>query len=174
MRFLLLLFLLNCIPFKMRAIELRITVDSVGNSTSCVKGKFHGSICVQQFKWNRWVTVDTLAMNLLLNDTCFERRFFLHSGENQFRLEALFTNPFVTTCYSKVAKTHNSDTLVRCGTEGPCGSFITFHQVTHWELYDRAGTFLSAGVSQRVQFSGLAKGAFIIYYDNCSAEFYKN
>jgi len=160
---------------KAHAIELSINVDSVGNSVSCITGSFHGSIYVLQFKWNRWVSVDTLGLNIQWKDTCISKKLFLHSGENQFRISAVYTNPYVGSCLSYVTKTAGSGIDCGCNFGEVCGPSgrIKLKCESRWEIHDQNDVFLKSGTSILVPVSDLPKGGYYLYFDNCHSEFFK-
>lgn len=150
-------------------VELSISVDSTGKSQSCIKGNFHGTLIIQQFRWNKWCNVDTLGYTIAWKDSCIVQNIRLHSGENQLRLLAEPTNPYVDPIYSVIAKTTTS---IECDLINRCGK-IEFTSATYWEVADRNGKVFMSGYSGRVPFESLPKGGYVLNYDNKHSEFFK-
>ncbi len=162
--------LLVLTAIRVFAVELSISVDSVGIARCTVKGDFHGRLIVQQFRWNEWCDVDSLGINRFWGDTCGECYVHLHGGENQFRVMAVPTNPYIYSFYSGVFKTTTSKV---CDFDGKCHR-IGFTVETYWEMRDQYGLVLKSGYSRIVNTDGLLKGGYFLYYDNKRSEFFKN
>lgn len=150
-------------------VELSISVDSTGKSQSCIKGNFHGTLIIQQFRWNMWCNVDTLGYTVDWKDTCIEQNIRLHSGENQLRLLAKPTNPYVDPSYSAIVKT---TTTIQCNFTSKCNGLILFGCITYWEIHNDKNELVESGNSDRIKITDLPKGGYYLYYDNSMAEFF--
>lgn len=163
------MFLLSLSCLNGLAIELSISVNDSGETKSCITGNFHGLLIVQQFRWNEWRNVDTIGSHQQWSDTSVAGAVFLHGGENQIRLLAVPTNPYIDTFQSPIAKVTSSTV---CNFDGKC-YHIGFTVETIWEKRDKTGKVLRSGHSFVVNTNGLPKGGYYLYYDNKRSEFFK-
>ncbi len=150
-------------------VELSISVNSSGETKSCVTGRFHGILIVQQFRWLEWRNVDTVGINQQWSDSCILGTVFLHSGENQIRLVGIPTNPYMESYKSAISAITTSTV---CNFDGKC-NHIGFTVKTIWEIRDQDGVLLRTGFSSIVNTDGLPKGGYFLYYDNKRSEFFK-
>lgn len=174
MRFCWLIFFLF-LATKANALDLTLDADSTGLANCCVKGKFHGRLVIEQFRWNRWVVMYSFGSNQHWTDTCLETKLMLHSGENQFRFTAVPTNPYVDLVNSGVTKVIDSSNESVCGFAMVCGPSdrITLKRMSYWEIHDQVGRTLKSGTSADIPVGDLPKGGYFLYYDNCISEFFR-
>lgn len=171
----LILFTLTFTACKANAVTLTITVDSIGNANCCVHGEVNGKLLVQQFRWNKWVSMYTFGSFETWKDTCVDNRVMLHSGVNQFRLVVAPNNPTQDSLFSTVFVIGDERQQVNCGLARVCGPSdrFTLNAVSYWEIYDQYGTIIKSGTSLEIPVSDLPKGGYFLNYDNCTAEFFK-
>ncbi|MDQ3110949.1 MAG: hypothetical protein M3R17_13735 [Bacteroidota bacterium] len=126
---------------------------------------------VQQFKWNKWISWDTIS-SAYKNDTVdYRTRIgkYLHSGENQFRVIAISKGETISS--SKVVKMSEKKGPVLILNQ--CTTDIKFNHETYWEIYDMYGAKIKQGYGKTVPTQDLDKGGYFLNYDNATTEFFK-
>lgn len=157
------------------ALDLTIKVDSLGVVNCCVKGDFVGRLAVEQFRWNRWVVMYSFGGIEYWKDSCVQTRLFLHSGVNQFRLAAVPANPYIDVICSKVVTIGDPADTSGCGFARVCepSDRITLKRPSYWQIHDENDSYVKVGTSRVIPIADLPKGRYVLYYDNCTAEFYR-
>lgn len=127
------------------------------------------SFTVQQYKWNKWVSVYEIKGKGTPGKNRYACKVLLHSGENMFRVQQRTYN----------RPPQSKQLVVR--SETPAVTFkpavvtgiITFSAVTQYELYNEMGTLLKKGVSDKIDCSDLKLGMYYLNYDNQMGQFQK-
>lgn len=128
---------------------------------------------IQQFKWNRWVTWDTIQSLNQKDSVKYSHKIskYIHSGQNQFRIKAVNVTPKLIISRTVIFKNKEFDVFELRGhfpyyQENP----ITFKVNTYYELYDKSGTKLKYGYGNSFDIKDLPKGIYYLNYDNKMTE----
>lgn len=161
--------LLFCWLTEMQAIELTISLDTSGVTISTVKGSFHGSLYVEQFRWNRWCRIDTLGENVSWHDTTLTGKAYLHSGLNQLRLTAVPSNPYMHNVSSSLL---NVETQIECRMYSRCNGDYEFSTPTYWEIRNEQDSLLYSGYGTFIRHKQYPNGRYSLYYNHSWTQFY--
>lgn len=154
-----------------------IAVTNTGKltwSTTEEKGKL--PFIVEQYRWNKWVTVGEVSGKGTSGANSYEFQVAPHSGENTVRVvqidhsgtkrtsqESKFTStvPVITKSPAKVKDIIN---------------FLANGQAieTRYEIYDAYGNIVKKGVGSSVNCENLLRGVYYINFDNINEKFIKN
>lgn len=122
---------------------------------------------VQQFKWNKWVTVGEVQGVGNPGEHSYSFQAIAVSGDNRFRViqksgdgrvrvspevKMNSASPEVTFVFDKKTKE------------------VVFNSQTSFEIYDEYGQIIKRGYSATVEMEELNKGKYYINYDNTYAE----
>ncbi|MFL5762844.1 MAG: hypothetical protein ACJ77K_02810 [Bacteroidia bacterium] len=118
---------------------------------------------IQQFRWNKWITIDTVPNKHMDGKTEYSWKIPLHSGKNEVRLYQK------NDCISRTAECSNAKDQVR--TISYCGNGIKFNTETDYEVYDQYGTAKMKGHAAYISFEDLEKGQYFLNYDDKMGEF---
>lgn len=125
---------------------------------------------VQQYKWNKWVTVGEVQGVGTASMNSYAFQVDLCSGENKFRVmqkgyerevkyspvvNVISTTPKVTFTYSKSEKA------------------VIFSAETNFEVYDKYGQLKKKGYGLTIDVGNLSKGEYYVSYDSSVDEFRK-
>ena len=127
---------------------------------------------VQQFRWNKWVSWDTLTGDELVDSATYSVsiRKYLHSGQNIFRVCA-FAEGVEPKFSEKVfySEKDNGDILKRVFLQSASDSLIEFKQQTFYQLFDKNGDIVRSGYGNSFSRKGLDPGTYYLNYDNKTA-----
>jgi hypothetical protein len=150
---------------------LEFKVDEAGQLTFVTKGE-NGPLDfkIEQFKWNKWVEVGSIQGKGTTEKNTYTSKVILVPGENKFRIKQIGNNgkklyspeAKVLAFISKVNMTHNKSK-----------DLIEFDRETQYEVFNVYGNIVMKGISKSIDIKSLAKGNFIINYDNTYGEFKK-
>ena len=132
----------------------------------------NGSIpyIVQQYRWNKWITIGKVEGNGLPTINKYKLKVRTHTGTNIFRLSQ--------TDYTGNAKhspriTHESKKpKVNFGPEKVKDELL-FTSETLYEIYDKYGNVVLKGFGNKVNLENLQSGLYYINYDNTMGSFRK-
>ena len=155
--------------FKTEEILLEddILVWKVSNETGSLPFK------VQQFKWNKWITVGEVNGKGTVGENEYKFRVNEVSGENRFRVMQKSGNG--KTRVSGEAVSNSSDIQVVFNYDKK-QDMILFSRETNFEVYDAYGRIVKKGFSSSINTIDLEKGKGVVYYinyDNTYTEFRK-
>jgi hypothetical protein len=123
---------------------------------------------VEQFKWNKWVTVGEIAGVGTPDMHEYQFKVSTHSGENKFRIKQVGVD------YRKVSKEITYSSM----TDKPNYALTKHHDAlqfsgeTSYELYDDYG-IIKKGYGKEIDLRNLKKGKYYLCYDNQITEFEK-
>ena len=117
---------------------------------------------VEQFKWNKWVTVGEVAGKGNWAENSYSAPVRFHSGENRFRIRQ--TDSRNDSKYSKEVRIRSRVTPVTYSIEK--NSQIVFSHTTMYEIYDFYGRIVFKGVGEVVKIDSLERGRYYLNYDN--------
>ena len=128
---------------------------------------------VQQFKWNRWITLDSIQ-SLNQKDSVkysFKTSKYIHTGQNQFRIKANNATPKLIISKTVTFKTKELEIFRLMGhfdyyKTNP----IKFKQDTYYELYDINGKKVKSGYGKSFFINDLPKNIYYLNFDNKMTE----
>lgn len=125
---------------------------------------------IQQFKWNKWVTVGELMGNGTKTKNVYKYQAQLTSGNNKFRVAQK----------SYEGDLRKSQTCEIVGTVAPVTfkydkklKTINLSSETSYELYNVFGQIVKRGRGVSIDCSALPKGEYYLSYDNKTEKFMK-
>lgn len=139
--------------------------DSLLMFTVSEKESESGKYVLQQFRWNKWNSFDSIA-SCRPNDTCtytFSLSRHLHPGTNKFRVYRPGATVSSGTFEIFVPEAEETN-LEQKITNGP----ISLPHKTWYELWDEYGKRIRFGYGDTIDISSLYKGTFYLNYDNKS------
>lgn len=153
--------------------EFTLRADSTGWTEVCIKGKFNGTIAVQDYRWNKWVGMSYFTLNST-GDTCMVTNIPMHSGMNRLRLQMHPADTTIKWFCSADISVSNGRRLPNNGLKPRYGLEDTIHlpQFSKWEIYDQYGNLMRTGSSWLIPLSGLNGGGYFLNYDNITIEFF--
>ena len=128
---------------------------------------------VQQFKWNKWVTVGEVEGNGSFGTNTYKFKVNAVTGKNRFRViqksgdGRTKVSPEVVYDSSVAAVTFEYDKKL---------DNVVFSRETSFEVYDAYGRIIKRGFANLIDVADLEKGRNVVYYinyDNTFAEFSK-
>lgn len=122
---------------------------------------------VQQFKWNKWVTVGEVQGIGNPGNHSYRFQAIPVSGKNRFRVMQKSGDGRVRV---SPEVTFQSGTPVVNYTFDKKTKSVVFDMQTSFEVYDEYGQIVKRGYDQSVQMEDLKKGLYYINYDNTYAE----
>nr|WP_320117674.1 hypothetical protein [uncultured Marinifilum sp.] len=125
---------------------------------------------VQQFRWNKWITVGKLDGKGNNESNNYKLNVRLHSGKNTFRL--CQTDFSGIPRYSAKIIYQSKQKQISYGPEKIKDNLI-FSDSTLYEIYDSYGTIILKGYGAKIDLKGLQTGSYYINYDNTMDSFKK-
>lgn len=123
---------------------------------------------VQQFKWNKWVTVGEVMGKGTSTKNSYSFQTTQVSGKNKFRVVQK----------SAEGKLRSSDAVEYASNREPVSftydrrsTSITFSGETNYELYNAYGQIIKRGFGTTADLSNLPKGDYYISYDSTTGKF---
>jgi len=137
-------------------------------STTGEQGKL--PFVVEQFRWNKWVTVGELTGKGTAGSNSYNFDVTPHSGSNKIRV--------IQVDHTGKKRASNAITF---DSSIPVPSFspikvkksLKFTAEIKYEIYDAYGVIVKKGTNLEVDCSNLKKGAYYINYDNKNDKFIK-
>lgn len=134
-----------------------------------IKGSGRLFYHVQQYRWNKWISVSESEMIDLPQEVEADLSGTIHSGENKFRI-VVTQKPSGKRYYSKAVywnaqKEHPDYSYDREKQE------LVFSQTTQYEIYDAWGNIVKKGVDEWVDLHDLKPGPYYVNYDNQTGKF---
>jgi len=128
---------------------------------------------VEQFKWNKWVKIETVAGKGTSSLSSYSCKVDFHSGENKFRVKQLD--------YTKKARYSDEVTYTSMAAEvtflpgdgKKATDKITFSASTSYEIYDYYGRLKLKGKAASADISSLDVGTYFLNFDNVTQTFEK-
>ncbi len=118
---------------------------------------------IQQFKWNKWITVGEVSGMGRMNENTYSFEADLHSGRNTFRVAQQTSEGKLR--YSDPVHCESAK-MVTLQTElKKVESEIQFSDNTHFEIYDAYGRMVKRGISNTVDVKKLQNGQYYLNYD---------
>lgn len=119
---------------------------------------------VQQFKWNKWVTVGEVIGLGRMNGNRYSFKVDAHSGENTFRIAQRSGNGKgrYSDEVTYLASDRNPVTII----SSKISNKMSFSSQTHFEIFDEYGRLVKRGYDRSVNLTDLGKGQYYINYDN--------
>lgn len=128
---------------------------------------------IQQFKWNRWITCDSIQ-SLNQKDSVkysFKVSKYIHTGQNQFRIKANNITPKLIISKTVIFKAMEIEVFKLMGHfDYYKTNSITFKQNTYYELYDRNGKQVKCGYGKSFFINDLPKDIYYLNFDNKMTE----
>ncbi len=128
---------------------------------------------VEQFKWNRWVVLDTVRGKGRLEKTNYSTKINFISGLNKFRVRQIDSEKTSRTSSVVQYKNITSAVTYSLKKNKDEGHSIIFSKSTQYEIYNSIGKFERNGYAKEVSIVALAKGKYFLNYDNKSETFEK-
>lgn len=153
-----------------KARDIAMVVDTTGKAVICIGNNMNASINIQQFRWNKWITVQQIEIRDV-HDTCFTASVPMHSGENLFRLQETDSGR-VVFIGNTVRVEHGSAITDGVSIKYGLNDTIVVGFATMWEIYDSYGNLLRKGTSERIPLNGLEEGGYYLNYDNRTTQFF--
>ena len=119
---------------------------------------------VQQFKWNKWVTVGEVIGTGRMERNHYSFQLDSHSGRNIYRI-AQKTNKGKGRYSEEMVFEQNSKAPVMINSMKVTNK-LAFSNATHYEIFDEYGRLVKRGFDQEVNVAGLDKGLYYVNYDN--------
>jgi len=141
-----------------------VKIDKAGKISWHGKGILFGPFTIEQYKWKKWVTVNTINVSDSLVSGGYEVVPKIHSGFNQFRIS--YIDEKENVIYSKAIKHRPSSVKEVFLTSIKVKEEILFTEETAYEIYDDIGNFIKDGYGINVSVSELPKGKYWINFDN--------
>jgi len=122
---------------------------------------------VQQFKWNKWVTVGEVQGKGDPGEHSYSFQAIPVSGENRFRViqksgdGRVRVSPEVETVSNAPEVVYTFDKKTKS---------LEFDQQTSFEVYDEYGQIVKRGYNSSINMEDLKKGLYYVNYDNTYAE----
>lgn len=140
-------------------------------ATICVPKNKLWSINVEQFRWNKWVFVNRVEIDIEREtDTCFVIQVDLHEGENIFRLKLLDHGKTISVCAPVTMTIIPTSSRVEPANSYGQADTIHMPDMSMWELYDHYGNLVWRGNSRLIPIRGLEEGNYYFCYDNVIIE----
>jgi len=125
---------------------------------------------VEQFRWNKWVTVATIDGNGTLGTNQYSAKVDCHDGNNRFRVKQIdYTRK---PRFGKEIRYRSMDPEVTYTIEKSMAE-IVFSRETMYEIYDYYGNLVDKGIAAKVNISSLTKGDYFINYGTKTETFKK-
>ena len=122
---------------------------------------------IQQFKWNKWVTVGEVQGEGNPGKHDYSYQSVLVSGDNRFRvIQKSGDGRVKVSTEVKVQATSSQVTY----TFDKKAKALIFTSQTNFEVYDEYGQIVKRGFNNRVDMEELRKGLYYVNYDNTYAE----
>ena len=172
MRCVLLLFIIFPL-FSFSQDTIRLKADSVKADSSkivwnCSHPEGVDSFIVQNFKWNRWMTVKTVLPDSSIK--CYYSVMSWHSGDNDCRIGFCKKKKIKFTQEVKFFKKYPG------WQDEPCLS-VTVNDTLHlrknckYEIYDKFGNKVKEGTGDRIYVKDLTPDVYYCNCDNKTTEF---
>ena len=126
---------------------------------------------IQHYKWNRWVTIKEINVQIKKGANQYSFTPNYHSGINKFKIKQLDSVQI-----KSISKILIYDTPKVCKPIKMFNSqnnIIEFSDSTHYELYDSEGVKLNRGFRKEIDIRNLKKGIYFLNYDNITGEIIK-
>jgi len=150
--------------------DFRALNDSILTLSNSIPGKKYR---LQQFKWNRWIGLDTLnaVSNSDSSNCSINIKKYLHSGTNQFRIKTLGS----PETYSRTVAIKQKDEKDFMPFKSSSQTYyftnpVEFKRATYYEVYDSYGNLVLKGYGKSFYINKLPKGLYYINYDNQTSE----
>ena len=137
-------------------------VDKSGTLSWTTNGE-SGSLpfVVEQFRWNKWVTVATVEGKGTPGTNQYSVKVDCHTGNNRFRVKQIdYTRK---PRYGKEIRFRSMLPEVTYTLAKSSGEIVFSHE-TMYEIYDYYGNLVDKGIAAKVDISGLAKGDYFLNY----------
>ncbi|HNW96891.1 MAG TPA: hypothetical protein PKK00_00605 [Bacteroidales bacterium] len=138
--------------------------DKAGKITWNVKGEVFSAFTVEQFRWNKWVTVAEIENTDTVKKNNYAYDSKPHFGLNTFRIS--HTDEKGNIVYSKQIKFKIPTIKEVFISALKVTDVITFSSETAYEIFDDKGKFIMDGTGTQVNISDLSKGKYSVNYDN--------
>lgn len=140
-------------------------IDKSAKFTWTVKGDLYSSFTVEQFRWNKWMTIGDVDNMDTIRKNVYSFDIKLHFGLNEFRVS--HTDEKGNTVYSKIIKCQSPVAVKEIFlTATKVTDEISFTGETAFEIFDDKGNFISDGYGDKVSITDLPKGKYTVNYDN--------
>ncbi|NOQ73169.1 MAG: hypothetical protein GQ574_14275 [Crocinitomix sp.] len=147
------------IPIKVRSLE----VNSTGLMTWETMIEAPCYLIVQQYKWNRWINLDTIQTDKEAVFEAYSYQVELHSRSNKFRIQGLGYGSFKHTTHSIETKSLESKVSFIIDKSN---HVLNFDAITCYELYDMTGELVTIGKDKSVSLSKFKDRKYVLCYDN--------
>ncbi len=128
---------------------------------------------IQQFKWNKWVTIGEIEGKGTPNENTYEFSVPLHHGSNKIRVVQFdFDGTRKSTRVPAESATVKSD-LAEVKIIETDKKVVKLSGESMYEIYDVYGNLNKKGYGSEIDISNLTKGVYYINYDNKTEQFYK-
>ena len=138
--------------------------DKTGKLVWVVKGEVFSSFIIEQYKWQKWVTVGEVGMTDTVKNNVYIFEIKPTFGPNLFRIS--HTDIKGNTVYSKQIKYRSLTVKEVFLSSTKVEDNIVFSGETAYEIFDEKGNFISDGIALQVSVSDLPKGKYWVNYDN--------
>ncbi len=167
--------IINPLALKPQATFKTDAIEYNGNVLSWTTSNETGSLPfrVQQFKWNKWVTVGEVEGKGSYGRSDYKFKINAISGKNRFRV--IQKSGDGRTKVSPEAVFISNEAEVTFVYDKKLDKVI-FSEDTSFEVYDAYGRILKRGFANLIEVDDLEKGRNVVYYinyDNTFAEFKK-
>ncbi len=149
-----------------------VKLDVSGDLVKWSAVKEAGSLpfVVEQFRWNKWIEVGRVNGKGVKNESSYESKVRLHSGDNKFRIKQKDYRG--KPKYSKEVNYSSTKPEVNFSPK-KVEDVLRFSAVTMYEIYDEYGGIIFKGYGLSVNVSGLKKGKYYLNLDNKLGTFSK-
>jgi len=137
------------------------TVQWTGNER--IPGRFE----IQIYRWNKWITINSIAKRI--QDTVFQITLNndFHSGENKMRIR--FFNVRNQSFYSKEIKYNPGLEEVNYSIDKK-SNMLMFSSITRFEVFDRYGLMIYKGKSDHINLDDFPNKTYYLNFDNQNVE----
>jgi hypothetical protein len=125
---------------------------------------------IQQYRWDKWVTVVSLSPQDSVSENFYEKNLVPHNGRNLFRIKA--SDKQGNTIYSSDVKCSSRNEEIYLEST-KVKEKIVFTAQSFYQIYTEQGIFIKSGFGLEVDVSDFEKGVYWINYDTKTEEFKK-
>ena len=157
------------IPIRSYTIK-NIIADSTGKFSFITENEVnHPEFKIEQFVWNKWITVAELSEKDSVDTNTYSAHLALHSGVNTLRVCPTEKKSY-QNCSEKITITR-SEHKPQC--PGKVRNYILFDMECRYEIYDALGNIIKRGFAKSIDCKDLKRGLYFLNYDNKDCQFIK-
>ena len=130
-------------------------------------------IIVEQYKWNAWRKVATVDPVDTVENNIYEIPVTPHSGKNIYRIKSTNIKGEEVSSRDLIFNSRKVQKVYIQNKKKKIESEIILSAKTEYEIYDLEGNQLLSGKDRYIKIDKLAKGNYLLFFDNQIQEFKK-